>query len=191
MGYRKTTPREANNPQLDYWNVNVPECERTTECPDFLRDISDKDRGIIATPDSEYTRMGWDEVRQLASKNQLSMFYRVPSELRLYKAFLSDLKQRYGGVGDYILKEKLHWELPLEAKGRPFEFWEDVSILPNDWPYAIDRRIRHMVVWTKFTLVEDPETGLLTEEATQQIENFVSRVFCNRIPRDQVRSGIV
>ncbi|KAF2124390.1 hypothetical protein P153DRAFT_370834 [Dothidotthia symphoricarpi CBS 119687] len=68
----------------------------------------------------------------------------------------------------------------MEPKGRPFEFDEDVKILYNDWPYGIDPAIIHLVVWTKFELEDDPETGVSTPESRKQIDEYVTRVFGGR-----------
>lgn len=53
----------------------------------------------------------------------------------------------------------------------------DLTILYNDWPYGIDQRIIHLVVWTKFRFEEDSETGDLTPEARRLIDDYVSRTF--------------
>ena len=52
-----------------------------------------------------------------------------------------------------------------------------MKILPNDWPYGLEAGIVHLVVWTKFRLEENAETGMLTEEARGRVEGFVERVF--------------
>lgn len=98
----------------------------------------------------------------------------------------------------FVMQERLKWET-LEAVGEPFSepgtpLWlfgslsfakiraEDVKILYNDWPYGLDPRIVHLVVWTKFELPagsvssSDP-TGELTAEARQQVEHFVDVTF--------------
>ncbi|KAL2260835.1 hypothetical protein VTK26DRAFT_5047 [Humicola hyalothermophila] len=170
---------------LPYWQVNVPEHLRTAECPEFLRDIGVKDQAIIGTPDSEYELDSWEKVRQRVAKNELYEFRRIPSELRAYRRFKWELGQMYGSVMNFILTQRLHWTLPLVPKGRPFEFEDDYKILRNDWPYGIDKRIIHLVVWTKFTLEEDKATKDLTDEARAEIEAFVRRKF-SRMPPDHV-----
>ena len=52
---------------LPFWKVNVPREQWPAECPDFLKDISEKDKSIIGTPDEEYTLLTWPEVRELVS----------------------------------------------------------------------------------------------------------------------------
>jgi hypothetical protein len=52
---------------LPFWLVNVPHDQWPTSCPDFLKDVSDKDKSIIGTPDGQYTLLTWDEVQELVS----------------------------------------------------------------------------------------------------------------------------
>ena len=81
---------------------------------------------------------------------------------------------------NFMLKERLHWAEPVVPQGsRPFEEDGDALILMNDWPYGIDPRIVHLVVWTKFDLPDDPET-----EA--EVDKFVDRTFSPGISKDQV-----
>ena len=51
--------------EIPYWLVNVPSAEWPSECPTFLQNISQKDREIIGTPDSDYHRLSWPEVRKV------------------------------------------------------------------------------------------------------------------------------
>jgi hypothetical protein len=52
---------------LPFWLVNVPRDQWPSECPEFLKDVSGKDRRIIGTPDHEYRRLSWDECLELIS----------------------------------------------------------------------------------------------------------------------------
>ena len=63
---------------------------------------------------------------------------------------------------------------------------DDIKILYNDWPYGIDTKIIHLVVWTKFDLDEDPITGDLTAGKRQEIDDYVERTFRTRVPREKV-----
>lgn len=167
---------------LPYWQVNIPDHLRTAECPDFLRNLTDKDRGIISTPDSEYEIDSWAVVQGKVSQNRLELFQRVPSELRRYLGFTWKLRQDYGSVMNFILTQRLRWTMPITPKGRPFEFDDDVRVLRNDWPYGIDKRIVHLVVWTKFALEEDPATGDLTDAARAEIDSYVRKTFSKMLP---------
>ncbi|KAI1334741.1 hypothetical protein F5Y15DRAFT_279530 [Xylariaceae sp. FL0016] len=172
--------------RLPYWHVNIPEDERTEECPEALRNLSDKDIGIISTPDSEYHVATWPEVQKIVSENRLERFQRLPSELRKYLVYVSKLKQDHGSVVNYIINERLRWATPITPEGRPFESDNDTKTLWNDWPYGIDKRIVHLVVWTKFDLEEDPATDDLTDKARAEIEAYVQKTFSARMPKDHL-----
>jgi len=58
---------------------------------------------------------------------------------------------------------------------------EDIKILYNDWPYGIDADIVHLVVWTKFELDDDPDTGLSTAESHEQIDEYVQKTFAPKV----------
>ena len=89
-------------------------------------------------------------------------------------------------MGNYILNERLQWSEPIKPRGAPFEYEDDYQILYNDWPYGIDPRIVHIVVWTKFEFDEDPKTGDLTDKARAEINDFVTRTFRSKVPDDRV-----
>ncbi|KAK2010556.1 hypothetical protein LZ32DRAFT_607409 [Colletotrichum eremochloae] len=171
---------------LPYWQVNVPPESRTDECPEGLRNLSAKDVGILRTPDDAYRPQTWDEVRRLVATNRLDLFQRVPSELRRYRLFIHHLIKKHGSVMNFVLKHRLGWQEPLEAAGKPFETEGDWRVLYNDWPYGIDTRIVHLVVWTKFELEENPATGDLTERARGEIETFVDKTFRTKMKPDTV-----
>jgi hypothetical protein len=171
---------------LPYWHVNVPEAERTEECPEFLRNLSPKDEGIISTPDEQCNVITWPEVRKIVADNRLGAFQRLPSGLRRYLGFIWKLKQDYGSVMNFILNERLRWQAPPVPKGRPFELDEDIKILWNDWPYGLDTRIVHLVIWTKFELEDDPATDDLTDKARKEINDYVKQKFGSQLSEDNV-----
>ncbi|KAI2628956.1 hypothetical protein GGS21DRAFT_230619 [Xylaria nigripes] len=169
---------------LPYWQVNVPESQRTEECPEFLQALSAKDKRIISTPDSEHRPNTWSEVQKLILDNRLDLFQRVPSELRKYLEYNWNLKRDYGSAMKYILTQRLHWDTPITPKAKPFECGDDIKVLCNDWPYGIDKKIVHLVVWTKFDLEVDPATDDLTDRARLEIDAYVVKVFGSRVPRN-------
>ena len=63
-----------------------------------------------------------------------------------------------------------------------------MRILYNDWPYGLDPGIVHLVIWVKFELEDDPATDDLTPRARKEIDDYVQRTFCTRMPQDQVRT---
>lgn len=171
---------------LPFWQVNVPEHLRRDQCPDYLVGLSDKDRRHLSTPDSEFRVHSWPEVRDLVQSGRLDLFRRWPSELHRYRAFMYQLQHQHGSVAQFLLRERLGWEVPVRAQGTMFQNPEDTKILFNDWPYAVDPRIVHLVVWTKFPIEQDPATGILTARARRDVDRFVSAVFSPRVPREQV-----
>lgn len=104
---------------LPYWLVNVPPDQRPAACPEFLADANEKDRGILATPDSEYRRLTWPEVQEIIRTNRIDQFQRVPSDLRRYKGYTAKLKKDYGSVMNFVMSERLQWN-DLVSTGPPF-----------------------------------------------------------------------
>lgn len=100
--------------------------------------------------------------------------------------YINQLQRDYGSVMKFILNHRLKWQ-NLLPQGLPFSCQDDVKILYNDWPYGIDNRIVHLVVWVKFELEDDPVTGFLTEGATRQIQEFVNTTFCPWVDPNHVR----
>jgi hypothetical protein len=100
--------------------------------------------------------------------------------------FIGQLVREYGSVMNFVLSQRLCWTEPLVPRGKPFEFDSDIRVLLNDWPYGIDKRVVHLVVWTKFELPEDPEIGDLTAETREQVDLYVKKTFWPRIPNDMV-----
>lgn len=179
---------------LPYWQVNIPVDQRTEACPDFLLNVNDKDRGIISTRQEDYALMTWPEVRTLVADNQLQLFQRTPLALRRYLDYGWGLKKTYGSAVNFVLQERLRWdpeELAVKAvqtanKTPDFSQTDDVTVLCNDWPYGLDERIVHLVVWTKFALPDDPATGDLTDDARAAIEAYVQQTFRAELPADSV-----
>lgn len=74
---------------------------------------------------------------------------------------------------------------------RAHQCTEDFKILYNDWPYGVDSRIVHLVVWTKFDLPAAPitaeaPTGDLTPTTRRQINDFVDKTFVSACGRENV-----
>lgn len=173
-------------PKLPYWQVNVPPEEREDECPEHLRNLLQRDVEILSMWDAEFGLMSWSQVCTEVAANRIDALQRVPSDLRRYIAFNARLRKEYGSVSNFLLVTRLGWSLPLEPKGAPFERDEDVKILYNDWPYGVDPRIVHLVVWTKFPFKEDPKTGDLTDATRGAIDCYVTKVFRARVPSKHV-----
>lgn len=171
---------------IPFWHVNVPERERTPECPEFLRGLNPKDLRGISTPDSDYEILPWKVVANIVTTNSLERFQRIPSQLRRYKHFTYQTAQKHGTIANFVLNERLGWKEPIVPRGKPFQYDDDYKVLYNDWPYGLDSRIIHLVVWTKFELVANNKTGDLTDTARAEIEEYVSKTFRARMPDGHV-----
>jgi hypothetical protein len=61
----------------------------------------------------------------LPEANQIDRFQRLPSDLRKYLEYTSQIKAQYGSVMRFVVKERLRWgdgnTDDLKPKGRPFE----------------------------------------------------------------------
>jgi len=80
----------------------------------------------------------------------------------------------------FMLNVRLGWD-DMRPSAAPFQDASDTKILYNDWPYGIEADIVHLVVWTKFELEDDAETGLATAESRREIEGYVQSVFGQRV----------
>ncbi|MCJ1391832.1 hypothetical protein MMC18_004699 [Xylographa bjoerkii] len=169
---------------LPYWLVNVPREQWPTECPEFLVNANTKDQGILSTPDSEYSRQTWEEVQQIISTD--ITINRAPSDLRRYLAYTFKLKKEYGSVINFVQKERLQWTDLTPSSSVPFSEPADIKILYNDWPYGIDPKIVHLVIWTKFDLDDDPATDELTPKARKEIDDYVNETFCTKVPNKNI-----
>lgn len=149
------------------------------------------DRQLLSMTDSEFTPISWSQLRHYLELHQLEELKRLPSQLRLYMGWCSDIKAQYGSVTNFILKERVQWEpLPSSESGAapkfaskssvPFAEREDFKVLKNDWPYGFEDGITHIVVWLKTTVPADPETGVITEEGAKLIGDFVDDYFVKR-----------
>lgn len=67
----------------------------------------------------------------------------------------------------------------------------DIKILYNDWPYGIDEKIVHLVVWTKFDLEDDPTTDDLTATARKEIDDYVKETFGRKVSIENVRRSFI
>jgi hypothetical protein len=88
---------------------------------------------------------------------------------------------------NFIIKHRLQW-LDMTPTGPAFSNPDDMKVLYNDWPYGIDSRIIHLVVWVKFDIADDPISGFLTQEANGQIQRYVDETFSSRLNPDHVCS---
>lgn len=136
------------------------------------------------------TRTPLTQPENNAERDKIDDFQRKPSELRRYRQFTYELVRDYGSITDFMQKQRLKWDLLDPEESTPFANPADLKILCNDWPYGVDERIAHLVVWVKFELPEDPETGRLYPHVRRQIDEYVKETFGPHV-RDEHVSGLI
>ncbi|EMD61290.1 hypothetical protein GGP41_003930 [Bipolaris sorokiniana] len=135
--------------------------------------------------DAEFTPHSWSNLHELISANHLEELKRWPSSLKAYLAWTAHTKAKYGTIMAYLLDQRLHWQ-PIEddtgalrfnvANPVPFADTADFKILRNDWTYAFEDGITHIVVWLKQRLPVDEE-GALSTEGKEMVDAFVDKEF--------------
>lgn len=115
--------------------------------------------------------------------NQLETLKRKPSDLRRYMSWSRETKAQYGSMTAYILQHKLPWGPPpfTYQSSTPFHDPSDYKILVNDWPYGLTPDTTHIVVWSKTPIETDAMTGDVTSESRKIIQDFVDKVFAERL----------
>ncbi|KKA28281.1 hypothetical protein TD95_001844 [Thielaviopsis punctulata] len=156
--------------------------------------LSDSDRWVLRfNSDEEFPVFTWEvlETRIPPSENNdLDGLQRTPSELKRYFKWSLDTRLAYGSVMEYLLQHRLpaSWGRPpfTPTCATPFSSPDDYCILTNEWPYALDHGIVHLVVWTRTPIATDDTVGDMTPESRRIVEGFVQRTF-----RDCVGAGNV
>ncbi|KAK3722947.1 hypothetical protein LTR37_002092 [Vermiconidia calcicola] len=154
------------------------------------------DRELLSMRDEDFHKITWDDLKNIIADNRLEQLKRIPSDLRRYLAWSYNIKKNYGGILNFVIKERLHWT-PLSSTGPPlFEHRSDIPfadrsdfvVLVNDWPYGFDEGIIHIVVWSKTPIPVDDVQGDVTPESRRLIEELVEQYFMRELKggREQV-----
>lgn len=72
----------------------------------------------------------------------------------------------------------------------PFAHEDDYKILRNDWGYAVEEGVYHIVAWSKNPLPVD-EMGALNEEGRGIVERFVEREFRKLVGEERVGEKVL
>ncbi|CZT07264.1 hypothetical protein WAI453_012970 [Rhynchosporium graminicola] len=170
-------------------NDQTQGCEKVgSEEEDHPFPLTDVDRWVLSQTDEEFHLHDWDELKEIIATNKLETLKRKPSALRKYISWTSATKAEYGSMSAYILQNRLpsSWGQPpfSPISTSPFSSPSDYRILVNDWPYGLADDITHIVVWSKTLIPVDEKTGDVTEESRGIIEEFVKRVFGQRLAEE-------
>jgi len=151
--------------------------------------LTDTDRWVLSQTNEEFHLHDWDELVEIIATNNLSILKRKPSDLRRYMAWSSSTKAEYGSMMNYLLQHRLPWGSPpfTYISSTPFHNPQDYKILINDWPYGLTKDVTHLVVWSKTPIATDAKTGDMTPHSRTVIENFIERMFVDRLGGDRQR----
>ncbi|KAK5946025.1 hypothetical protein PMZ80_000164 [Knufia obscura] len=161
----------------------------TEESPFPLTDV---DRYNLSITDAEYKPHTWEELKQIIAENKLETLRRWPSDLRRYIKWSAATKKEYGSIMAYVMQKRLKWTPSPRSTAEtgplfdyedptPFQDSRDFRIMPNDWPYGLDKGIVHVIVWLKNRLEVEPPRGDLTAEARTQVDAFIQEHFVQRV----------
>ncbi|KAF2665376.1 hypothetical protein BT63DRAFT_416940 [Microthyrium microscopicum] len=122
--------------------------------------------------DHGVNKIEWEDVKVYLEDNNLDYFFRLPSVMKKYSEDGVVMKATYGSVAGK-LKALLKWE-DFIAKGNLFSHQEDFKFTYNNYPYAWEDGVVHLVVWCKFALPDDPETGRIAGYVSGAIEKLLA-----------------
>lgn len=150
--------------------------------------VSARDKKILAIPETQTHWMSWADLEDVTKHNELHRLSRSASQLADYIMWKRGIESRYKeGVMEYILVDKLRWtgsmdKRPIPYSSELFGDERDIKILLNDFPYAMEPGLVHVVVWSRAAIPkQDNAEGDITPEARAQIADFVDRVFVKEL----------
>lgn len=150
-----------------------------------LKNVSDRDRKILEAGDESFVPFSWSDLEDIVHNNQLSRLSRKPSDLLYYLQCKQRYQEEYGGVLPFIIKERLQWDAVdgeiIPSNETFLGDKSDIKILYNDFPYGLEDKIVHVVVWSKAKIPNQPPKGDLTPESRKQINDYVVATFQNHL----------
>lgn len=141
--------------------------------------------------------LSWEELKEIVSRYELAKLGRSAEQLQKYNDFRDQMKEAHIDLATRLFITTLKW-LPQDADihmsaeeavrlikpedTRPFCNPHDVCITLNDFPYSIEGKTLHFLVWVKFPMNPDPESeiGDIDDSMKQIIEKYVDLTFVQR-----------
>lgn len=139
----------------------------------------------------------WDQVAHIVETYTLDQLGRSVKELQRYRAFKQSLDSQNIGLTTNLLQKVLHWipedvdvhtpdseavKLVKYDDPTPFSNENDVKITLNDFPYYIEGKTLHFLIWIKFPMPPDPNSdiGDIDDSTKALIEQYVQRTFVEK-----------
>ncbi|QPG73690.1 hypothetical protein FOA43_001003 [Brettanomyces nanus] len=140
------------------------------------------------------TPFSMEDLHALVDKGDIARLFRSPSCYKKYQKFKVLLESSHIDLTTNIVVTQLKWLptsidltspsseiLPMihASDNRPFSNVEDLTIVPNMFPYYLEEGLIHLCVWLKFPFPPDPhsEIGDISEENKQLVEKYVNQTF--------------
>ncbi|SAL97069.1 hypothetical protein [Absidia glauca] len=83
----------------------------------------------------------WEQVYHYVSTNQIKKIHRHPTTQVVYNKWIKETLDTYGTIEHYLLSTKLK---PFTTSNPP-----TVIVLPNDFPYSVEKGIQHVLIWSQ------------------------------------------
>ena len=147
----------------------------------------------------------WSQITHLVKTYQLERLGRSQSQLKSYHDFKEQMAQQGICLTTNLLVNTMHWlpadtdiRLPAEEAvqrvtykdARLFAAAEDVYISINEFPYYIQERTLHLLVWVRSPMPPDPasDIGDIDSTTKETIERYVMATFVRKagVPRDHL-----
>ncbi|KAH3686687.1 hypothetical protein WICPIJ_002331 [Wickerhamomyces pijperi] len=134
--------------------------------------------------------MTWDKAKELIDTKHLELLYRSHATTQRYREYKRQLESQGDTVVKYIIRERLQWSSPSEIKPQSDQLFHNASdfkIIKNDFPYNYTDDISHFCVWSKLTIVSDPqsEIGDVTSHVKAVIDRYVQKTFVEHLGLQQ------
>lgn len=138
----------------------------------------------------------WHQVQEIVQNNDLELFARSLPQIEHYHEFKRLLIANGTTVFKHLVANSLNWcnqqdlegiedsqiSIPRSGAGL-FKNANDLKIIPNDFPYNLEKNITHLCVWSKVAIESDPssELGDISDETRLVIEEYVCAKFVDQL----------
>ncbi|KAJ6021478.1 hypothetical protein N7540_006982 [Penicillium herquei] len=172
----------------DSWRLNPAVIDAFIQNPPF--ELNETDKAVLRAPEEDFPLHTWEEMKEIIAGRDMSLLRRTPSDLFNYIRWTLETQRQYESVLDFIIKNRLPWEPECHESGpvfpysnpTPFTDLSDFCIRRNDWPYAMEEGMVHLVAWSKTPIATD-DHGDPSSASCKAITDFIDRMFSEHVMR--------